>query len=395
MATPGRNFCIAPFTQLTFTPLGSYSPCAEIGGRAWTEVNSSPVKMWSSQDFESLRTEFKSNNKPETCNRCWDQEDSKNQSLRQRLLAQGSFFKQGQAADYINQKYQAGPQQINLITSNNCNLRCRICKAEISWTYNIEGRVYEKALGKKTIYTSNSAKPIHLTQVQLDEIYEISGNLQRLEMYGGEPLLDTQTLKLLKRLVDNNRSHEISIMYNTNGVNLPTDKHFELWQHFKQVEFNLSIDDIGHRFTYNRHPAKWEDLLTTINFLKHKNSNFNLFSICTVSVLNVYYLPEIFDKLDSMGLKVFINHVHGPKYYGIEHLPTQIKTAIKHKLKNYHTPSRIEFLLNMLDQPEDLATWEEFKYWTLAKDQYRGESFSETYPEFFSIIKDYDNTIPF
>lgn len=396
MATVGRNFCIAPFTQLTFAPSGNYSPCPEIGGRAWKDSSASPVSMWTSSEYNELRQSFNNNEQSPTCNRCWQQEENKNQSLRRRLLAQGSFFKPGQALEYIDQKYKIGPQQVNIITGNKCNLRCRICKADCSWTYNIEGRAYEKQLGRKTIYTSDQPKPVQLSDQQLDEIFEISGNLKRLEFYGGEPLLDDKTIRLLKRLVDSGRSQNISIMYNTNGVNLPTQEHFDLWPKFKNVDFNISVDDIQDRFTYNRHPAKWSDLLKTIDLLKNSNpGNYNIFSICTVSVLNVYYVPEILDALDQLGLKCFINHVFGPTYYEITHLPIPIKQAIKQKLESCHHRPRLEFLLNMLNANEDLKSWEDFKFWTHTKDQYRGESFKKVYPEFYEIIKEYDKTIPF
>jgi hypothetical protein len=75
-----NNFCIAPFTQLTFGPNGIYSPCPEIGGRAWKEPSASPVLMWTSDDYNVLRESFSNNEKNPVCNRCWGQEEQKNVS---------------------------------------------------------------------------------------------------------------------------------------------------------------------------------------------------------------------------------------------------------------------------------------------------------------------------
>jgi len=389
----GSNFCVAPFSQLTLNPLGDYSPCAEIGGRPWKDPTTSPLTMWSSKEFESLRDSFKSNEKNSICNRCWDQEKTKNQSLRKRLFVGPKMFETGEALSFANDTYKNGPKQINIITGNNCNLRCRICSASSSWTYNIEGRAYESIIGKKTLYTSDTPKPIQLTDQQLDEIYKLSSNLQRIEFYGGEPLLDDRTLTLLKKYIDDGTSKNISLMYNTNGQNLPSKKHFEYWPHFSSIDFNISIDDINERYTYNRHPGKWADLVNVVKTIKSNTGNFVFFSICTVSILNVFYLPEILDELDRMNLKCFINHVFGPKYYDILHLPMPIKSAIKDKLSKYKDQKRIEFIMNMLNSPEDLEIWEEFKFWTSTKDQYRNESFSKTYPEFYKVIKDYDSSM--
>lgn len=387
-----NNFCIAPFTQLTFGPTGVYSPCPEIGGRAWTEPSASPVMMWTSDEFNALRESFGNNEKNPICNRCWNQEEHKNASLRKRLLTQGGMFKKGELLEFVNSKYTTGPVQMNLMTSNKCNLRCRVCRASSSVTFNAEGREYEKKLKRKTIYTSDSPKPQSYSEEQINDIYRLSGNLQRLEFYGGEPLLDEPTLTLLERLVEAGRSQDIVLFYNTNGTVKPTEKHFELWNKFKAVEFNFSIDDIGDRFTYNRYPGKWSDLLSTVNTIRSHPWQVptKFLSICTVGSLNVYYLPEILTELERMGLPSFLNNVFAPSYYCVEHLPTAIKEQIINKLLTYKDVAKVQFIINMLKSPENLGVWSEFKYWTKEKDAYRKENFAEACPEYYKIITEYD-----
>ena len=46
----------------------------------------------------------------------------------------------------------------------------------------------------------------------------------------------------------------------------------------------------------------------------------------------------------------------------------------------------------MLSLDTEKNHWEEFKFWTKEKDLYREEEFSLTYPEFYNILKSYDNT---
>lgn len=387
-----NNFCIAPFTQLTFGPAGIYSPCPEIGGRAWKDPSASPITMWTSNEYNALRESFSNNEKNPVCNRCWEQEEYKNKSLRKRLLTQGAMFAKGELLDFVNSGYLSGPKQINLIVGNKCNLRCRVCRAGSSVTFNIEGRVYEKKLKKKTLYTSASIKPLSYSIEQINDIYRLSNNLQRIEFYGGEPLLDEPTIGLLEQLVQSGKSKNIVLFYNTNGTVIPTAKHFELWNQFKGIEFNFSIDDTGPRFTYNRHPGKWEDLLENIAVIKSYpwETDTKFLSICTVSNINVYYLPETLDELDRLELPSFLNNVFGPEYYNIEHLPTKIKEKIISKLSSYRNRSKLDFVLNMLSAPENLTHWEEFKYWTKEKDSYRKENFAEVCPEYYEIIKDYD-----
>ena len=117
------------------------------------------------------------------------------------------------------------------------------------------------------------------------------------------------------------------------------------------------------------------------------------YAICTISNLNIFYLPELLDELEKLNLRAFLNTVGGVKYYDIVHLPTQIKKQIIKKLLQYKDQSKIQFLITMLNSPEDLSQWNLFKFWTLEKDLYRKESFATTYPEFYNILKDYDPTL--
>jgi MoaA/NifB/PqqE/SkfB family radical SAM enzyme len=389
-----HNFCIAPFTQLTFGPQGNYSPCAEIGGRPWKDSTASPVSMWTSEEFNQLRNDFLSNTRSKICTRCWDQESHNNQSLRKRLLSQGTGkFQKGELIQYLENQYQVGPKQLNIMVGNKCNLRCRICNAGCSVTYNTEGAIYEKTLGIKTLYTNANKKQIELTSVQIDEIIKISGNLQRIEFYGGEPLLDHPTLELLNKLVDGERSQYITLFYNTNGTVAPSQMHYDLWSKFKTIEFNFSIDDIDGRYTYVRHPATWSDLVNNINEIKNHapqiQMSFN--AISTISAINVYYLPELLDRLAEMNLKTFINTLHGPGYYEITNLPMPVKLQIKEKLLQYHDLDKIQFIINMLSGPTADEQWEWFKKFTKVKDQYRKESFAKAMPEYYQILYNYDN----
>lgn len=394
-----NNFCIAPFTQLTFSPGGAYSPCPEIGGRPWRDSTTNPINMWSSVEFQKLRTSFLENKKNPICNRCWNQENNGKQSLRKRLLSNtasgGAKFKKGELLNFLEHGYVEGPKQINLMVGNLCNLRCRTCRAGSSVTYNVEGRHYKKKHNLSRIpYITRSNKAETFSADQIDQVFKISKNLQRIEFYGGEPLLDVPTLSLLEKLIASGQSSNIVLFYNTNGTVLPTEQHYSLWNHFAGIEFNFSIDDIDGRYSYNRHPGTWNNLISNIESMRSYawRISAKFFSICTISNLNVYYLPEILDRLDQLDLKVFLNHVYDPNWYAIQYLPMAIKEQIVKKLSLYPDSKRLEFVLNMLEAPENLNHWEEFKFWTKEKDLYREEKFSLTYPEFYNILKSYDNT---
>ena len=387
----GRNFCIAPFTQITLSPSGGYSPCPEIGGRPWAATDFNFSNLWNDDNFAALRDSFSKNQQNSVCNRCWDQEKVDMQSLRKRLFTT-PYLKEN-IIEFLDRDYKKGPRQINLMVGNLCNLRCRICTAGVSVTYNKEGEFYEKKHNLiNTRYTSEIKKPIEFSQEQIDQIVEFSSNLIRLEFYGGEPLLDTATFSLLEKLIANGRSKKITLFYNTNGVVKPSQQHFELWNQFKALEFNLSYDDIGARFNYARYPAKWGNALTNLDHMRNNNLDVpvQFTAICTVSILNVYYLREIIKELNHLSLPFFLNTVNDPDYYNIRYLPNPIKTEISNHLGN-DLPG-IGVILNMLRLDTEKNHWEEFKFWTKEKDAYRDEDFAVTYPEFYSLLHRYDDT---
>lgn len=388
-----NNFCVAPFTQITFTPSGKTSPCPEIGGRIWANPNTSLIKIWRSDDFENLRQSFINNEKNPICNRCWSQEDHKAQSLRRRLFL--SPHLKENLLDFIEHDISDGPRQMNLITSNLCNLRCRICDAGLSVTYNVEGRYYEEKNNiAGTKYVSKIKSIVTFSDSQIEEMFSLSKNLRRLEFYGGEPLLDKPTLKLLQMLVDADFAKNITLFYNTNGVCEPTEQHYTLWNHFKSIEFNFSIDAINEKFTYNRHPAKWEDALSVINKIRNYpwSISVSFYAFCTTSAINIYDLPETIAECEKLGLPFMINNVYGPDYYNIESLPVPVKLAVLEHLEKYPQYNKyLGFIKNILksDTPND--QWANFVFWTKEKDAYRKESFKQVMPEYYKILHNYDN----
>jgi MoaA/NifB/PqqE/SkfB family radical SAM enzyme len=231
-----------------------------------------------------------------------------------------------------------------------------------------------------------------LSNENIDQIFNLGKNLERIEFYGGEPLLDIPTLSLLQKLIDSGQSKNITLFYNTNCMVTPTPQQYQLWDQFKSIEFNFSIDDIQERFAYNRHPGVWTEALANIESIRSHDWSIptKFLAICTVSNLNIFYLPELLDTVEQLGLPYFLNNVYGPEYYDIGYLPMAVKQKVIEKLKTYKDLSRIQFLINMLAAPENLQNWEQFKFWVRAKDEYRKENFAQTYPEFYNICKEAD-----
>jgi MoaA/NifB/PqqE/SkfB family radical SAM enzyme len=388
------NTCPAFFTDATINSSGSYSPCTALGGGAFKFGEQTFKVTWLDPKLEDARQRSIAGEKLDMCNRCWTEEDlghtSERQYLLQDLPAGLDFTDPGY--------YMSGPRHINIKVSNICNLRCRTCQSLDSYLYHIEGEYYEKKNNiSRTAYTLEKFKK-HFTDTQLDELFEFSKNLERIELYGGEPFLDDQVPKYLLRLVDAGLSQNIDLSVSTNATHELTDTWRRILSNFNNVIINTSIDGIGDRFTYMRHPGKWEVAeknLTDFFALRDNNPKINVVPVVTVSALNVWNVPEVFEYFKEYDVEPFIILVQWPSYYCVNVFPESIRPYIAEHLNNYNNP-KFDAIVKLLNtEPKTFrpgsasSPWEEFKFWTREKDEYRKENFLVTFNEIGSIIIDH------
>jgi sulfatase maturation enzyme AslB (radical SAM superfamily) len=193
-------------------------------------------------------------------------------------------------------------------------------------------------------------------------------------------------------------SKNIDLFVSTNATHKLTDTWRKILTNFNNVIINTSIDGISDRFTYMRHPGKWSDAEENIKSffeLQQTNSNINVVPVITVSALNVYYVPEVFDYFKQYNVEPFIIMVQWPQYYCVNVIPDSVKPYIVKRFVEYNNP-KFEPILNLMNtepktyQPNSKRSpWEEFKFWTRAKDEYRNEDFLMTFKEIGSIIVDH------
>ena len=385
------NTCPAFFTDATINSAGSYSPCTALGGGAFKFGEQTFKVTWLDPVLEDARARSIAGEKLEMCQRCWTEEELGHTSERQYLLEDLPT-----GLDYTDPGYYlSGPRHINIKVSNICNLRCRTCQSLDSYLYHIEGEFYEKKNNiTRTAYTMEKFKK-HFSDTQLDELFEFSGNLERIELYGGEPFLDDQIPKYLVRLVDAGLSKNIDLSVSTNATHELTDTWRRILSNFNNVIINTSIDGIGEQFTYMRHPGKWEVAeknLQDFFALRDANSKINVVPVVTVSALNVWNVADVFEYFKQYDVEPFIILVQWPSYYCVNVYPDDIKPIIEARLREYDNPKFDAIIKLMYTVPKTFkvdsapSPWDEFKFWTREKDDYRKENFISTFPGIGNIL---------
>lgn len=371
-----QNNCYHPFHGVDIFNDGSLQPCCKFRKELFPNWQTHNIKDGIKNYLESpavkeLQRMFISGEKPDACVRCWKDEEAGLKSKRQMDFA-----------NYNNQNLGNGIKFIGLPLGNLCNLKCRICSPKTSSSLIKE---YQDLFGEKVKhYNWYKDKKIW------NEVIEMSKGSVELEISGGEPFLyeNTEHLSLIKALVESNNAKNIKLHYTTNGTVRPVDYLFDAWNNFKFVEIQVSIDDYGKRFEYNRYPAIWEvskeNLLFYNGYIKKKD-NMKCSISTTVSAFTIYYLDEFFLEIAKLRLpKPWLGRLHFPNHYRPSIFPLKIKEEIKEKLLQSRFTD-VKNAASWLDV-DDTRYWENFLTMVKMYDQYRGQKFEEIFFELSKII---------
>lgn len=382
-----QNFCILPWTAMEVQPNGTVKPCCMYkdtlknpNGQEYLIQKDNIDDILNSDELNEIKQRFLSGTQPRGCHRCWMEEISGKDSKRIR----------------DNQKYQhlikedvifdeAKPRYLDLKLGNICNLKCRICGPQYSSRWITEKKRYDKLDGIVENYERLDWP--EKSEKFWETVESLIPNLEHLDFTGGEPFMISQHFDLLEKIVSSGRANKISLHYNSNGTQLPMKALKEIWPHFKYVDVHFSIDGIGKQFEYQRHPAKWNDALTTMSvFKQYVKPNFDIKICHTVNIFNVFYLPEFLDWAKSFGMNVYLNNLHEPKYYNVSTIPYTAKVKIQKKLEDYNGQnlnSVINFMMNSNTQSQFMT----FESHIKRMDIVRSESFAATFPELALLYK--------
>jgi hypothetical protein len=142
---------------------------------------------------------------------------------------------------------------------------------------------------------------------------------------------------LLQQLVQTNRAGNISLLYNTN---LTTIKYkdiniVDLWKNFKSVNVQCSIDAIGEPLEYIRSGTKWKTIEKNLQTLLSRVSDTNIQVTLSpvVSVLNLWFLPELLSYAQQHQLEVAPIVLTGPDYLALDVIPDELKELALSKVQ--------------------------------------------------------------
>jgi MoaA/NifB/PqqE/SkfB family radical SAM enzyme len=355
MKIPHEKFCVLPWISLETSPIGTVRPCClaideivDDSGKKFKLIESTFDEIQSSRHLTILRQQFLDGHQPDTCRRCWAEEDAGRTSKRMHTLER---LKHMGISDHWTA--DAKPLMfLDLKLGNICNLKCRICGSWSSSTFATEELNFiANRSQKKTSFhyqmLKDGAWPRNSERFW-NELDSAMSEVRYIEFTGGEPFMIREHFDLLQRLVDRGYAHQIEIHYNTNGTQYPGDAE-DIWRHFRHVEIAFSIDDVGERFEYQRTNAEWSEVNHNIELfrqMRSRNRNITLQVCCTINAFNVMYLSDVAQWIERQDFDfVYWNMLHDPYYFSIANLPERAKQAVRQRLSSEWVPEpfRSEF----------------------------------------------------
>jgi MoaA/NifB/PqqE/SkfB family radical SAM enzyme len=380
------NICPLPWTHLEVDVNGSASPCCLYKGTVGNyKVYDTDLKTIQNSNYmNDLRQQFRNGEKPIGCTNCWQEEAAGKVSKRQ-----NSIYKMKHSLQNWTPHSKPTLKFIDFKLGNVCNLKCRICGSWSSSKWAQEEMDYgPNPLARQQLHKGGWPKR---HPEFFDDIKPVLADVEYFEFTGGEPFMIQNHFKILEHCVAEGYAHCQDIHYNTNGTQLPDQRIFDLWKEFKHVEIAFSIDDVGERFEYQRHPADWTEVTSNLAEFKRRAPASVDFQICsTINIFNIFSLAELAEWVSEFRPKFFyVNTCFDPECFNIQTLPKEIKNIATTRYNRILEFKGIIDYMNAADRYSPEIQAERVKRIHQA-DLYRGENFADSFTALNNLLKIYD-----
>lgn len=363
---------------------------------------------WNSPTRREIQDALTRGERHPNCVYCWQEEAAGKESHRQLAI------KEQHATIEDDEPYAL---LMDLKLGNICNLSCRTCNPWVSskwyadWWETIDRHKTNNNIpvfnGYKDYLNScykNGRLSYDIDNRQLwDQLAEWLPRAQYIDIYGAEPMMIDPLFDALQVSVDRGTAANQHIHFNTNGT-LWDDRKIQTLTHFKKTFIDVSIDGLYDQFDYLRNGASWDTVIENLEryrplFYEHRTRH-RLSVNCTISVLNIFYLPEVWDYFQERGLFVAWNIAQFPEHISTKSLPQATKSVIADKLLNHQSKKFPEmytaliqpvvaYMMEQLPEADADRRWTDFVRITTQLDQRRRQDFATTFSELWKLVEPY------
>ena len=383
--------------HVAVSPTGSFRVCCnsdpktnkiwKTPGKEYKMFRDDINEVWNSDDYRKIRQELIAGERPEMCTRCFREEDAGIRSPR--IGYNEKWFKDDVK---VAEEIPLDVRYVDIRLGNLCNLKCRMCNP---WSSSMWVKDWNSVVGTAQLEPNAPLSDEDLAWMDnLQEwpdkkktgvnFVEIAHSIEEIYLTGGEPTLALSQYDLFDYCIEHDLAKGIRLKYNTNLTNVP-QKMIDYWRHFKGVQLNASIDATGARDRYIRYPSNWskiEENFDSLNALP----NVKIQVHCTVQVLNICALGELFDWIRSRDIaddQIYLNILNHPECMNIRSLPIALKNLAQLRLQDYLDIPKVQDVIKyMWSEDWHQKRWQEFLAFNARTDDLQKGNLLEVCPEF-------------
>jgi molybdenum cofactor biosynthesis enzyme MoaA len=365
-----KHYCAMPFNHVSIGNNGDYQICCihPVPEEHRQNINQTGVNEWMQNSYlQQVKLSFEQDQQHSGCQRCWQQEQSGTQSMRQ-----------VQAKEYkiIGAKpLQSRILHIEVAVGNLCNLSCVMCNEYNSSSILAENRQLGIAVLDQREFTWSESAFENLQQI-LDYRPRV------IHLRGGEPLYNKRIFELLDAFPAEHAKNTL-LHLSTNGTTWN-----QSWQKvlskFNSVRMMLSVDAVDDLAEYIRYPSKFTQVEHNIKQII-ACANVNPVVHCTVQNLNIMRIGQVIQWAQNMNIHLMLDLLVQPSYLEMRNLPPMLKQQAIDHLNSVlaqdlapHIRSEISayktLLETALQQPFNQDWWQQFVKNISRRDAVRNNS---------------------
>ncbi len=329
-----KVFCMMPWIHTHIWPSGKSFPCC-MSSESVGDLNDNSLKeIWNNEKYKKLRRNMLKEKESSECTRCYEMEKSNIFTLRNMVnenykehIDRVETTQEDGTVEELNMSY------MDIRVSNICNFRCRTCGPELSsaW-YDEHLKIYGQPPDNPRLMNVADNKKFW------KELQPLLLTVEEACWAGGEPIITEEHYKILDFWIEN-KMKDVRLRYTTNFSNLYFKKKsiLEYWNSFKDVRIAASLDGMGKRGELIRAGTNW-DVIEKNRKQMIKECPDVYFEITpTVSIMNVYHLPDFHKDWIDRGLlepnNIRMNILTYPMEHRIQIIP---KEQRKKFITKYH-----------------------------------------------------------
>lgn len=332
-------FCIAPFVNFSTTTQGKARLCCQAHTYQDLSVQEKSLdEIWGSDQYQSARNKFISNEWPDECIRC---QTNESKGISSRREAENGRWSHIDIEEIIKQ-----PRIVtyDLRMGHTCNLKCIMCTPINSSLWVAEHEQYEHLQDHKT-------NQRHKWADNTDLLDDIKNRLDQVEMFyfsGGEPLLNKKHEELINYCVVSGYADKIKLIYDTNATMI-TQKWVDLWENFKSVQINLSIDGGEEVVEYVRYPVKYSDLIKSLELLQ-SSTTIDVALQMALGAYNIFEVGNIYELKKQYNCHTInISILNWPDFLSLDVLTDDQKREVKERYGNFKEIPRVMTFVNSIE----------------------------------------------